>query len=478
MEPSIAGMVVFCGVFLIGRHFGSPLIIGTLASLAFGSTAIVTLSALGGSSPLLNVAFLSLLILATLFRTGFLRDLGRVFAQHPVAWLIVALSVYVVVGAVTLPRTFAGLTTVFVASRIDDQVSEVPLTPVSGNITQAAYFLGSVLSFFVFSVLLQERRTVNALLLGMFTFAVLHAGFGLIDLAAKLAGAGDVLFPIRTATYSLLTNVDEAGFARVVGAQAEASSFGTLSLGCLAFTFTYWRYTGDKFALILSAVLTGLLLLSTSSTAYVGFAIIFAFLFIGAAVSAFGNKIRLQDLGLLATGVIAGAFVLAIMLVSERALDPVMVLIDKTVVSKAASASAVERFYWNVKSMQAFIDTRGLGIGIGSSRASSWVIAVLSQFGMIGSVILGVLVVVLLRGLRGVPRTAVGADYYVLAVSMRACSLTLLIAATISGGSADPGICFFVALAAICSCRRFQSTRRRSTSATHSLPGELVSERN
>ena len=54
--------------------------------------------------------------------------------------------------------------------------------------------------------------------------------------------------------------------------------------------------------------------------------------------------------------------------------------------------------YWNYQSLQSVYDTLGLGIGLGSSRASSWIIAVISQLGIIGSILMGLLVLELVRG--------------------------------------------------------------------------------
>ena len=78
---------------------------------------------------------------------------------------------------------------------------------------------------------------------------------GVIDLLGKLAGAGDVLAPIRTASYAMLTDVSLGGFARIAGAYSEASAFGGVSLACLAFSYTYWRKTKDRLARWLSVIL-------------------------------------------------------------------------------------------------------------------------------------------------------------------------------------------------------------------------------
>ena len=160
----------------------------------------------------------------------------------------------------------------------------------------------------------------------------------------------------------------------------------------LAFTFTYWRTTQDRFVLFLSMALLTLLVLSTSSTAYVGGALLCLLLLISISKSALRDRLSKQDLVLLlliAAGLVA---VMAIYLVDEKALDPFKHLMNTVVFNKAASASAQERAYWNYRSLQSFYDTGGLGIGLGSSRTSSWIVAVISQLGIIGSLMMAVLI--------------------------------------------------------------------------------------
>jgi hypothetical protein len=50
-----------------------------------------------------------------------------------------------------------------------------------------------------------------------------------------------------------------------------------------------------------------------------------------------------------------------------------------------ASDSGVERSSWNQAALQSFFDTYGFGFGNGSGRASSFIIAVLANLGLIGT---------------------------------------------------------------------------------------------
>jgi hypothetical protein len=160
-----------------------------------------------------------------------------------------------------------------------------------------------------------------------------------------------------------------------------------------------------------------------------------------------------DDLVLFALVLLAVTIALSIYLYDDSAFAPFVQLFELTVRDKPLSASAQERGLWNLLSLQSFLDTRGLGIGFGSSRASSWIIAVISQIGLMGTLLMAALVMELVRGV-GWPRSGqVHPEMRALHDSARACALAWLVSASIAGGSADPGLLFFVALATVLACR-------------------------
>jgi len=450
MELSIAGALICCGLLLIAQISEMPMVVASIASLAFGSTAIIVLPALGGSSPLISVVFFSGLLATVALRRDVLGSLRTVFAQQPVAWLVLILIVYTVVGTFLLPRIFAGQTTAFIPVRTDNRVAEIPLMPVSGNITQTLYFVLSALTFFAFSVLVLERpRTLSAIKLGFLVLASLHVATGFIDLFGRMGGLGDVLAPIRSASYAMHTNVEVAGFWRITGAQAEASAYGAKTVALLAFTFCYWRGTRNTYALLLSMALLALLVLSTSSTAYVAGAILAMLTLASITSAALRDRLLKQDLLLLVAACAALIVIVGIILHNDRLLDPIWRLLDTMVFDKTSSASAEERAYWNYRSLLSVYDTAGLGIGLGSSRASSWVIAVISQMGIFGSLVLGLMTFKILRGVGLRHSRELDPERRVTLLSLRATSMMMLLTASISGGGANPGNVFFMTLAVV-----------------------------
>jgi hypothetical protein len=454
MIPSIAGVIVFAGLLVLGRLLGSTIIIGLFASLPFGSTAIVILSALGGSSPVIYTAFVLMLLAWLAISRNFLNDLAAVFSRFWTAWIVGFLALYSLFSAYAFPRLFAGQTTAFVTTP-GGGVQELPLAPVSGNITQTGYFVFGTFTFFAFLILLRRGGNILTILRrGFVTWAVVHASLGLLDLGGKLVGISDVLSPIRSASYALLVEVEEAGFWRIAGGFSEASAFGSVSLACLGFAYTYWRVSGSRPMLALTVVLFMLLLFSTSSTAYAGLALVAPFTAIPIAISVLRGRLTTQHIWLFLLGWVGLLAAVGVYIVNESVFDPVVRLFESTVLNKATSSSAAERTYWNSRSIDAFLETGGLGIGLGSSRASSWVVAVISQLGVIGALAIACLLAVLLKDLISPRREGVNNETLALVSGARSCVLSSLAGASVASGYADPGLLFFVALAIVVTHRK------------------------
>jgi hypothetical protein len=452
MQPSINGILVCAALLIFSYGMRWSIVSTLLMSLAFGSTAIGTLTGLGGSSPLIFTIFAAITILVALMRRHLWREIGAVFGRLSMAWIVCAMMAYGAVSALVFPRFFAGQTTVFATSRTGRGVYETALAPVSANISQTGYFLLSGLTFLALCVLLRNPRALLDVKRGLFAWFWLHTGMGLIDLGSKLSGAGDVLEPIRTASYAMLTQAIEAGFWRIAGAYAEASAFGSVSLVGLAFSYVYWRRTGSREAVVLGTILLVLILLSTSSTAYLGLTVLSIPVAASLITSILKGRLSKADLFICGAFLVVTVRVLAIVITEPRFFDPFVHLFKSTMLNKMDTESGRERSYWNYKGIEAFIDTAGFGVGLGSSRASSWLIAVISQLGLVGSILMAVMVASLARGFNRTPRSVDPEELAIVAAS-RACGLAALLVASIAGGNADPGLSVFIPLAVVVTAR-------------------------
>ncbi|MDX2265130.1 MAG: hypothetical protein NW215_09190 [Hyphomicrobiales bacterium] len=469
MIPSLVGAAIALLILLAARGAGHRIIFGLFVSLAFGSTAIASLPALGGSTPLIYTAFACALIVCEALRRDFLRSLGVIVKVHWTAGVAAFLAVYAVVSAIIFPRLFAGEVTVFIV--VDGAVKDALLYPTGGNITQTGYFVLGVLTFFALRIALLRPQLIETARRGFLAFIVLHVAFGVADLGGKVLGLGDVLFFTRSVNYALLTSDEVGSFHRIVGGYPEASTFSAYSLACIAFTYAYWRATGSLLAFLLTGALFLLLVFSTSTTAYVGLAALCMLAAITIGVTIFSGRVKREDLILFVVILASAVALLAAYLAQEKMFEPIVELVRVMVFEKSNSESGRERGMWNLTSVEAFFKTEGVGIGFGSSRSSSWIISVFAQIGVIGGLLMLALVAALCRGTAGWPledRQMRG-----LADGARAMAVGNLIAVSISGGSADPGILFFISLAVVLTCRAQAQLAGMRAAAPPRRPGSI-----
>jgi hypothetical protein len=293
-------------------------------------------------------------------------------------------------------------------------------------------------------------------------YVLLHVAFGLVDLVGKYVFRSDVLEFLRTADYVMLTDTGIMGFYRLVGTYPEASAFAFASAGPLAFTFALWQaLPRQRLWLIMFVVLTVLLALSTSSTGYVflGFASIAVVLLVFRQVAR--GALDMGTVWVIAIFVLGLVAVTGLTITNPQFLQPLFDLIDESVLRKAGSNSAIERFTWNRQGMTNLVDTAGLGIGLGSSRTSSWPIALISQTGVIGALLYFCFLFMAL----GQSQTPSGPTYlYKVLNACRAYAIACLIAASISGALFDLGIAFYVVVALGSSARILLREQRVSPS--------------
>jgi hypothetical protein len=114
--------------------------------------------------------------------------------------------------------------------------------------------------------------------------------------------------------------------------------------------------------------------------------------------------------------------------------------LNKTLFDKLTSSSGMERSSWNSQAIINIIATSGFGVGVGSTRASSLLFAVLGTLGVFGSITYGIFILVVLL------RRNAGRDWF--ADSLRAAAqsacLASLIAGCIAASFVDIGLPFFL----------------------------------
>jgi len=412
----------------------------------FGAAAAIALPEFGGATITPAVLFLPFLLVRAIGERGVNGCLRQVVYPSAGFWLTL-LVVYGVLSAYFLPRVFAGEVMIQALDRaaINLGIALVPLHPVSTNLTQSGYALGGVCAFVAICTLFETQGMLDHFRDAVLLLAGLNCLAGVINLAEFYLGFPSLLEYVRTAGYAMFDNYEVAGLMRIQGTFSETSAFSSFTLPLFAFTFSLWLYkVRTAYSGVLALTSLVFLLISTSGTAYIGLAIYLSCLGLGLIWNGFlfGRVPRLGTLlmmGMLAPLIACGVFFFE-PTVAERVTD----VFEITVLNKMQSSSGIERGSWNQQAWSNFLDTHGVGVGLGSARASSYLLVLLSNVGVIGTLLFFVFLIQLFRSdtlHHALP------DWAVVRASKQAI-FAALICASLSGAVFDLSILFYAFAAA------------------------------
>jgi len=470
IEP-IGVVVIVIGLVCLALGYwvvSSTFVVATL----FGSAAVMIVGSFNIQPAHFFLAFVALAALARQQEAQ--AAIKALRPPEPGFWLacLVALGV---IGGVLLPRVFAGMTQIIPlgVSEYADTGSTVPLGPVSSNLTQSVYLVGDLVCFCLIVAVASTRGGFEAVLAGLIAHCAGNALLALLDLGTYASGTQGLLDPIRNARYTLHHEEQVYGLKRIVGSYTEASSFARATLGALSFAGTLWL-CGYRPAWTGLLALASLILvsLSTSSTGLAGvifvLAILYATAFSRCGLSA-GAR-RSSAVVLFAPPLLVAATL--IVLLDPQTSAAVRDYVEIVVLNKATTNSGLERASWNTVALQNFIDTWGVGVGLGTIRSSSFALALLANVGLIGTILYVLFFASAFLRDRSKPRT-LPSD---VRLAARNAALALLIGDLMVGPTVDQGLFFYI-LAGIASAQPVGRATRppRDGLATQiGLPHDLV----
>lgn len=398
-------IAVFWGLALWALFSARPALLYLFfAAMPFGSFAVLPTALTGG----LTFTALPVVTLLLILRTFARRDgpgvaLGMALRLNRLL-LLFLFGIVAVIVTLFMPRVFAGMIQIVPIRGDLDQVA--PLAPSPQNLSQLFYLVIAVASVFAFARLLQSewvrQQAFQAMCLGGFLTVLT----GLLDFASSYVPITPLLALFRTASYALITDLEVFGSKRVTGLMPEASAYGGVCIAFLCGLYFYRRaMTSARFRDVYVPVVLALLLLciwlSKSSGAYIGLVLFFVVAAVEWAMRshARGSDYRrglAGELGIVICFVIAASLVL---LLKPDLLEPVYQLLDRMVFQKGDSDSYQQRGMWRDVALGSVLQSYGLGIGLGSARTSSSIVAVLSGTGIPGAFLFyAFLVQSLLRG--------------------------------------------------------------------------------
>lgn len=385
MVPTLYGLLMFLiGLFVSGQGILYMAVIATL----FGGTAVAYATALGGANvtpAMLAQGFTGLSLLRREGLKGFLRPIE--FAT-PTFWLLV-LTIWAMATAFVMPRLLQGQLMVAGFDRSDGAGAYLlgPLGPVSMNITQAMYAFLAFMTFIMMRTLLSRAGGYMVAARAVLWVAGLNVAAAVVELAQHHLGLVPVLAYLKNANYAMMGG-EVAGLMRITGTFPETSMFSQYTLGLVAFTHTLWMHgvlRGWARALTIANLL--LLLMSTSGTAYVSLVICMTV----ALLYTLWRQMRVGAIGpyslylkLAAGGLVLG---IGVLLFVPPALDAVVEFFSVVIGQKWTSDSGSIRRALNAQAFQTFLESFGLGAGLGCCRASSFLLVVLSNLGWVGALL-------------------------------------------------------------------------------------------
>ncbi len=415
-------------------------------STVFGAAAAFTVPGLGGASVLVPSLFL-LFFTARLFAAYGEGPFLAGMAPWQPGFFLLVLTAFGIFTAIFFPRLFQGVTQTMTVERSIGTHSLIALVPLrfsSNNITQTVYAVGGLICFMTTFAFFRRNGAPSIFINGILIVAGINLGFALADIITYFTHTDFLLGFVRTANYALLTNAEKGGLKRISGTFPEASAFADFTLVLFSIVTSLWlggirsALTGTIAGLLLVA-----LILSTSATALVGLAVVLPILCLQSFLAA------RQEPG-------AGRPVLIVSILASMPLVIFFVLIampdlahnlhdflDEMLFSKADSQSGRERFMWNAMAYQAFLDTSGFGAGLGSARASSFGLVLLSNIGIFGTLLFAIFVgrVLLTDTRSGNPSSRQAAA---VVRAAKAGFITVLVSAATSGTVYDLGLMFYI----------------------------------
>ena len=371
------------------------LLIGVLASRTsllraqvvlclFGATTAIALPALGGAVivvPVLCMPFLALRAFNESYGSGAAWHMSR-----PGFWLLMTVFWGLAVTAF-IPRLMRGEILIITVDRLAAAGAALkPLEPVSGNVSQSVYAIGNVVMFVAARHLLGSEERMLVFGRAALWLATLNCVAAVLNLAQFYAGFPNLLQYVRTAYATFDAYEGSSGFMRIHGTWHEASAFAQFSLCMFAYSVNLWlsgyhsRWSGGVALLLLF-----FLAISTSTTAYVGLGMYLGIL--GLSLLRRGQvQGRLPRGAFLIASVVFLLLVVSILVLLETPIAAKFSnLFRVALIDKLDSSSAENRGAWNAQAWNNLWDSYGVGVGFGTARASSFLLTLMSNVGLIGT---------------------------------------------------------------------------------------------
>ncbi|MGR2682371.1 hypothetical protein [Chromobacterium haemolyticum] len=354
-------------------------------------------------------------IVATAFIARYLfRRLVRVepgVGQFPGRVWLVSLFSYAALITLTVPWLMGGAIEVVRPGLLSEGFRfAVPLDFSISNIAQLAYLAVATGLVFVavhatkidgmFSEGYSRKLVTISCWIGV--VIIVDLGLNLILGRVDIFGflMGEVLGEYRPDRYAL-EGIFGFPLRRAQGVFGEPSYFSAFMSGTAAASFIYMRSTRKIKDKLIFLIIFSSLLLSFSTTAYISAAIVL--IVVAFAPMTRRDRVSRGGRGVAFLSVLLLSALVVGLLVSSQTLSSYVFgkFSDTDGFESGNFSSGAERLYWDVTALRAFFESWGLGVGVGSIRASSAFINVAATMGLFGASLFLVIIALVLRRIFG-----------------------------------------------------------------------------
>lgn len=332
----------------------------------------------------LSLLFVMVRLVIEMRASGSGRYLVEALARN---WAGMAFAAYCLLSAWVFPRLFAG--DILVYPLVDVRypvITLYPLGPTSQNVNQGFYILTSGLFAVLTSYAFLQRRSLEGAIPLVMATACLADGFATVQsvfAAAHIHVRPEFLY--NNGGYLILDTQMMGGLRRLNGTFNEPSSLGAFLPGLAAFLLTIAVIEPRRrWAAVVGLWTLAMLVLSTSTTAYVGVAVCVAMVGLFAATYRRGAYVAHVAAATIAgLGALALATVVAMMF-APGVIDAAYGILDEALFGKLQSESAAERVKFAHRAAALFQESHYLGVGYGSFRASGGLQLIAGATGVVG----------------------------------------------------------------------------------------------
>ncbi len=370
------------GLFAFLLRMESLLLAELILASIFQATAVFQLTLMGHTIPLIPYYWIgSLIVLSLMFRVLSTPFIQMTSTSRQVLLIFVGFAFYVTLSTIILPHFFNDLPVYNPRKGIDTQYHNLSPFRFSVSMIGQLIYLWINIALIVFVSILSNRKN---LLVTRFPKYIIWGGSLVVVITFWQLAAHQFHFYFPT---HLLYNAEgwKLGYMQKIGINIkrlnatfnEPSNLATFLLGFGAFMLRLWEKQPNKINSFLLTFTVLALLLSTSTTAYVG---------LGILVLLYGMTFMLKRAipRKAITSLVIMASISLIFIGSIIKIYPLTTIME-TQLEKTKSLSFIHRLAADKRAFEILVDTGGLGVGLGGNRPSSFFTWLLSNTGIIGT---------------------------------------------------------------------------------------------